>query len=350
MAKKKNSRQHKDEFIRLYKEGMSIRQIATQYNIDKKSISRLIKEEIELRPKSNANGLEEKFYELYQQGYNFRQIAQTYNTTDSTVSRLLRKHYNIEKATKKYEHLVEDFKREYKNGKSLEEISKIYNVNRTTILNYISEEKVESRTYSEARREYATDEHYFDELNENKAYKLGMIFSMAGLYYNNIIGLKIGTDKKDLIFKAVEDISNKNEASLEKNTEGSCVTLKLHSSILYDKLIEFGFDEGKINIEKEFRKYFFDGFFRGRLKVRFRAIYIGTQQQKYENMVKDYLLNDLNIDSNSIRTNKNGIEIEKMSELSKIITKHPNIKDRIISYSKNSNKETKKWNSFINKY
>lgn len=43
MYTKKNLRQYQDEFIELYKQGVSIRKIATKYGVNKNSVSRLIK-------------------------------------------------------------------------------------------------------------------------------------------------------------------------------------------------------------------------------------------------------------------------------------------------------------------
>ncbi|MBQ3422030.1 MAG: hypothetical protein IJH34_10250, partial [Romboutsia sp.] len=295
MARKKNCRQFKDEFIKLYKEGMSLRQIALKYEISKNVISNLVKEDMQLRQKSGVEGMEKEFYELYQQGRTINSIANEYNVSYSSVSRLLRKHFNIEKSNRKYEHLVENFKREYKEGKSLTKIAEKYNVSRQTILDYISEEKVKSRNYSETSRIYSLDEDYFNKINEIKAYQLGIFYAIGSMYNESTIDLKIINKKSDLIFEAIKGISDKTSKNLNKNKYDNSVCLRLNSKILKGRLDEIGLSKGELNINKEFRKYFFDGYFKGNMKISTEAITINKSKNKYGALIKDYLINNLNL-------------------------------------------------------
>lgn len=345
---KKNTRKYKDEFIKLYKDGLSIREISRKYEISKSIISSLIKEEMELRPKSSVLSIREELYQSYLTGLNFNQIAKQFNVNTSSVANVLRKYYDIEKSNRKFEYLLEDFKKEYENGKSLSQISKKYGVSRQTILDYISEEKVKTRNYAEASRNYTIDENYFDELDNHKAYILGLFFAIGDTYSTlsnkYIIDLKLHHSKKDLILKAIKDITNKTTMT---NIDSTLI-LRLNSKKISDRLNYYGINDDKLNIPNELKKYFFDGYFEEKLKISKRYISVHI---KFNNVVKDYLFNDLKINEENIRYNSscNTIIIEKMSEIKKIELVHSQLTKKIDDYIELNNLTNSKWNSYVKK-
>lgn len=352
MARKKDCRKHKEEFIKLYKEGKSLRDIGKMYNVSKNIVGDLVKEEIEIRPKNILQGKEEEMYQMYLGGSNFSEIARAFNANAPLVARVLRRNYDIDKGERKYSHLSETFKKEYEEGKSLSEISKTYGVSRQAILDYISSDKVKSRSYSETSRLFYTNENYFDVIDTKKAYQLGMIYALGGLYKtstNYFIDLKIHNDKNYLLLEAIENITDKDDKNFEFNHDDNIASIRVSSKKLYDKLLDIGIKADKVNIDEKYLKHFFDGFFKVRLTVGTRTISV-SKVSNYKNMVKDYLVNNLGVNIEKIRETKSSLTIEQMEEINKIEKYHPITRHKILNYINNSEKPLNKWKSYLQKY
>ena len=99
----------------------------------------------------------EKAKMLYESNYTIKKIASEISGSWNTIRSYLIKEYGELRTTrkkKKYEHLVDYFVEDYKNGLSSWDISKKYNVSPSTVLNYIGEKNVEARDYSEISNKY----------------------------------------------------------------------------------------------------------------------------------------------------------------------------------------------------
>lgn len=180
--KSKNLRELKPEFLRLYnEEKKSIREIARIYNVDKSSVSRYIHEDVKPRLRGLSDTQKETAKALYEGGYKLSEIAREINGSPCTIKSFLIKEYGeiITFRKKKYEHLIDSFVNDYNSGLSSWEISKKYNVSPSTILNYIGEKDVKARDYSESSNRYEINEDYFDLLNKNNSYILGLILGCS---------------------------------------------------------------------------------------------------------------------------------------------------------------------------
>lgn len=198
---------HKDEFVKLYNEGYSLREIAKMYNIPCNSvISNLIKSEVNIRPKSNLNNEEtlKKAISLYEEGMSINKISKSLNVGYATLKNRLAKYFDIE-VTYKYEHLIQDIKLDYKNGLSARDISEKYNISVQTVCNYLHLEKNKVRSYEEALRVYSLDEDYFNInlLTKERVSDLAKIERNIRFYTNNRVKIVGPLDRFDDFYSKV---------------------------------------------------------------------------------------------------------------------------------------------------
>lgn len=345
MAEKKNLIIYKDEFIKLYKEGNSLRKIGEMYGVSKNSVGAIIKKHMELRPKSSVAGKEEEAYNLYKKGYTASQIAKKLNVNYSGLVSFFAKEHGINvEVNKKYIELLPKFKEDYSNGMSLTEISQKYGINRATIYNYLIQENIDMRTYSETSRKYELDENYFDDLNDKKAYQLGIIFEIGTAIKGNsshIIRLSFKRNI-DIIFEAVDEITEKDEKNLNTDPKTGVKILDLNSEHLYNKIIEYGINSNKVNIQNCYMDNFIRGYLKPALRICSKKIYISLGKS-FEQSIEYYLKEDLAI---KLSKQKYFISIGNKDGISKLINKFPEIKDKIKTYLE-ENPDNKYWRRLI---
>ena len=183
-----------EEWISLYNEGLSIREISRQYNINKGCISYVIRKKAQIRPKNIYADKSDIIYSLYCDGLNGMEIANTLDIPHNVVKQAL-VNYGVSLSDKlrKYDHLAENFKEDYLQGMSLRQIAEKYSVSRQTVSNYLKLNNTQTRNYSESSKKYKVVEDYFDSLTPIKAYYLGIIFASSRVYdINTCVFLHIG--------------------------------------------------------------------------------------------------------------------------------------------------------------
>lgn len=350
---KKSYRHYKEEFINLYKEGMSIRTIADKYNVNKSSVARLIREDIPIRDKSPAYQFKDKIYDLYKKGYGVYKIASLISTDElkirgDAVKRILFKEFNIIiPSNPNNEELIPIFIKLYKEGKSLNDIASEYNVSKQTVLNYINSTGLKARDYHESSLKTYVNEEYFNVLDSKKAYQLGLIFAMGCIHKDNtniFLDLSIKSSKQEFIFKAIEGISDKGYENLEWNHNDSISSIRVSSKKICSKLSEYGLSN-KINIPKEYRLDFFKGFFELNINITNRNVSFPTKN-RYNEDVRIYLLNDVGIDEQYYKSHKGTTPyITNINTIKKILEVHPEI---IKKFSEKA--DVLKWNKLLLSY
>lgn len=239
------------EWVQLYNEGKSFREIAEQYGCNKNTVGRTLREHVEQRPKSEWDKYAEEWANLYMNHmYSKTDIANQFGTKIGVVSRVLKAvgiapDAEVSLRLKKYTHLVGDFIREYESGMSLHDIERKHGVNKQTVLNYLRDEGVELRDYAESSRKYSIKEDYFDVIDtEEKAYFLGLVFAIGTtieLFNSHCLNLSIHESKEILIKNVVKELRGEEEyGGISKNESDDVLRVRLHSKKLYDKLRELG--------------------------------------------------------------------------------------------------------------
>lgn len=344
MYTKKNLRQYQDEFIELYKQGVSIRKIATKYGVNKNSVSRLIKEKIELRPKRSVTKEQiDMFYNDYLSGMTIYAIAKKHKLAHGVVYNALLKEYGVRpNEYSVYEHLVDDFKKDYTDGLSLRQIGLKYGISADTVNKYLMAETFERRDYSESGRLYEIDEYYFDELNKEKAYQLGIIFSIGNIATDslrNYLSLSTRTKDTDLIFKAINGITDKDEKTLEHDGKGS-YHVRIHCTHLADTLKMYGLGQKFINIPKEYYKEFLEGYLL--YSINIRKNYLNIRLKTYDKkIITDYINNISFIERG------NSLNIQNNKSIISIINEFPMVLEKIKEFISNNNELSNKWKSLL---
>lgn len=331
MARKKNLIAYKDEFIKLYNEGNSIREIARLYEVSKGSVARILDGNVEFRKKSSIVGKEDIIHEMFSRGASRSEISKSLGVTYSTVTNFLVKQGLVKVNSSKHSDLIDTFKEEYESGKSLKEISEKYNTTAATVHTYVLQEIGETRSYIEASRKYETNDTYFDTLNDQKAYQLGIIFELGSIYNNARIGSdKISLSSKnnvDLIFKALDGVTSKGERSLSLDAKFGTYTIYVSSTHLKDILLGYGMKSATLNIPNEFMDSFMSGFLTAAVHIMTRSIYISLGKS-FEKSVLEYM------DYMKIRysVKNNCIIIHNKDGILKLLYKFPDIWNLIDIY------------------
>ncbi|MFV1457220.1 endonuclease [Bacillus mycoides] len=253
-----------------YESGSSFAEIARRHGVAASTVRRNLKDKVEVRDTATSKEVVEEWYRLYVRGVSKTAIAKQYKVTCSTISRVLEREKGIERESngrKEFEHLIPTFKRLYKEGKDLTEISEDTNVSRQTVLNYLRAAGVGTRTYSESQRIYDVREDYFDIIDsERKAYMLGLIFSSGtALDHRNTHSLQITASKRreNVIHEIFGELTDKPKEDVWFSGSENCYKDRIFSKKLYFRLKELGLglkDEIRMpDIAKKYLKSFLKG-------------------------------------------------------------------------------------------
>lgn len=153
----------KAEFIKMYENGTSLKELAKDYNTDKETVKRfLIKNNVDLRVHSKLVTNEELQKEMindYIEGMRYTELEKKYFADCRTIKKILVKHgintdlYKGSKKTKKGPFCLTDEEcleviKLYNGKTSLKEISKKFNINITTIYNLLERYNVTYRRHN----------------------------------------------------------------------------------------------------------------------------------------------------------------------------------------------------------
>lgn len=319
--KAKDLRKYKDEFVKLYKEGYSLRKIAEMYGVTKASVTRYVKEECELRQRGLSEKDKQKAKELYLYGKTVNAIGEILGKPKSTIKSYLSKEFGVvTEGVKKYEHLANDMIKDYEQGMNATEISKKYGVSRQTVINYVYESHIDTRDYSQTSRKYSLNEDYFDKLNEENSFILGIIFAKGRL--NSTTGTKwlditVYKDRIDVI-ETVLDVLYKDECPKLHAIENN-FTVRINSEKLYNTLDSYhiynkGNKEELVLPNGISEKEFWRGFIYSGISISKRQLSI-TGNAREIILLSDYLIK-LGI---SFRSYSTGIIIQNKKEVNKLI-------------------------------
>lgn len=256
--KSKDLRKYKEEFIKLYKEGYSLRKIGELYGVSKTSVKRYVEEGCEIRQKGLTDEQKEKSKELYLEGLTVSAISKEIGCPDATLRRYLSTEFGVVSSTgyKKYEHIKNDIISDYESGLSATEVAKKYKVARQTVMNYVAESKVEARTYSETSRVYDMNEDYFAQIDKHKSWILGLVFAKGRLDShpgNKFLDISVYESRAEILDAITKELYKNGCPNL--GMVDNTLRLRVSSSKLYDTLNSFGIynksDYKKMSLPKE---------------------------------------------------------------------------------------------------
>lgn len=351
----KNLREFKQQFIDLYNYGFSLREIGGMYDVSKASVKKYIVEEIPLRQRGFTDKQKSKIVELYKSGLSVNAVATSLGLHYSNVKYYLSKEFGIVTSggTKKYEHLANTLRDEYKAGLSTYELAAKYGVSRQTILNYVVECGGGVRTYSETSRLYEINEDYIDTINKDNAFILGIMFAIGRLnsgVNNYFIDLKIVSERKEVLDTVIKAIYVNGEHT-SFNKIDNTLSLRVSSKKLYNRLIDLGIaykeSEAIIPLNSEiypYRKEFFDGIFYANFNATNRYVNVHVYKE-HIGMLYDYMT-EIGVVG---KLRANSVQIERKDEVIKFINKHSIIgrmlKEKVAILEKEG--KDHRWNNLI---
>lgn len=250
---------------------------------------------------------------LFSSGNSAKSCSKKFNINIKSVYKIL-KEFNIPTdAIKSKPEIEKLIVKDYINGISQYGLSKKYKIERTTIRQLLKRNNVKFRTDSEARKLYSYDNNYFKEINTpNKAYFLGLLIS-DGTNIRN--GFRIMLQEGDLhILEAFKkDIKYTGNIYIREKKNENCK--KLCDLIIYDQnmsndLSKLGCIPAKSHhtyfpdIPEEFHSHFIRGVFDGD-----GCIHISKGQKYFTIMgnrllvekIQEILIKQCNLKENPIR-------------------------------------------------
>lgn len=268
--KKENTIKYKEEWVKLYNEGVSIREIGRRYGYAMSTVKSRISDSITKRDKNENDKFHEVWGKLYKEGFTLSQIGDVYGVNKCVVRRVLIKYGYVknELSRGKYNHLKNDMVKMYQEGYSLREIAKKFNLSNQTILNYIkSVDEEVIRDYSTSLRLYDYNENYFETLTEESAFTIGLLARTSFVIderCRRLLRMGFAGSKKDVIDCIARNIAFK-ELKYNYNDKEKFFRPEIFGSKLIDDLILIGIrakgkDFSRINVSDEYISNFLDGY------------------------------------------------------------------------------------------
>lgn len=193
MAQKLNEN-IRTETVNMYLEGKTVSEIADYLNIGQTTIYRILKERkitldktrkqhvINTKAKKISTDIKNEIVKSYLNGEYVKSISKRLGLTTYIVSSILKEHnIEIKRFIRKSQFSKEDVDKMYgiySNGKTLDYVASIYNIDPTEVSLLFKKYNYPVRDYSHAYRKYTINENYFDKIDtQGKAYFLGLLFA-----------------------------------------------------------------------------------------------------------------------------------------------------------------------------
>ena len=339
MAAKKNIAQYLDDILKRFDEGETIRSIAKHYECCSKSISSIVKKHREIKPpRGQQKEIVAQVYHLYQNGYTVKEIQLKLGISNATVRTILKRDYGVvfEGGSKKkeFEHLRDDFIKEYESGSSLTDIAKKYGVSRSTVLNYLNDQQLRGRSYSESKRVYEINEDYFNHLDTKKSRQLGMIYGMGSLIkrsHGNILRVMKVKKYKSFIFEAVDGLT---ESPSERYYYGihDVAIIDIHTNKVHDLLASWNFPNELPKSDELDIDAFWEGFIC--VNANFLKSDIGISipfgNEKLKQLGVSYLKEKFNLSMDAIVSDDKNAAWMGEENVKKLLQAYPQLVDKLI--------------------
>lgn len=121
----------------------------------------------------------------------------------------------------------------YIEGKTINEISKIFGVSTTVIKNRLIKNNISIRDNSSSHKKYKENEEYFDIIDTNdKAYLLGFICADGWVSRNNCLGVEVSKKDSEIIYWIKEQLQSNRPIYEKENSIG----ITIYSKKIFDTL------------------------------------------------------------------------------------------------------------------
>lgn len=337
MSEKKETKKYTQEWVDLYNKGLSLREIGKKYDVTYVTVKNRIGDYVDFRPKSLAEQYISEWLELYNSGVKKSEIARMYDVSPSVVGTKLKKAgvptrpngLNIDEAT------IKSVVEEYAKGYSLKSVADKYRISAQTVLKYVNEEGSGSRKLAEVTRKYDIDALYFEELNFEKVFVLGLIYRIAAIvqtHSKTFLRITVVKSRSKLTSYIYDKFNFANENERRDKKDGA-TRISIYCAEMIDSIKKYGIRTmgDKLEMPKNispYEDYFIKGYIYGSVSVyKHKVEILGCVDGIKENIIS-YLVNEFNISKESILDNgkdriflTNKKDIEKITKILRDIQK-----------------------------
>ncbi len=239
----------KDDAIRLYLDGHSLREIASTLNIKASSSIHkwLTQNNIKTRPNVHSTEMRNKVFELYQIGLSITQISKKLSVSQPFVNNVLSEH-NVKFSCSYNDDVKQKAFKLYETNPNLTDIGRQLQVTPYTINCWLKQENIPIRKHRICRhRQFDVNDDFLKTIdNEEKAYFLGF---MVGDGYVNVKkkSFSLCLSVKDIgVLRKIKNIigaTNPIHTYMDRGYE-KCL-LDIYSESITDDLLKLGIDNTK---------------------------------------------------------------------------------------------------------
>jgi len=164
-AKRKIPPERIEEYLKLYREGKSYREVAEVFELNWHSIRSALKAAGKLESRSFKIPPEriEEYLSLYREGKSYREIGEVFGLTGVTIRKTLKNAGKLESRSSAFFRKIspkrlEEYSKLYREGKTYEQIGEVFGLSGSSIHRALkTASKLESRSLSEAKRKKSVD-------------------------------------------------------------------------------------------------------------------------------------------------------------------------------------------------
>ena len=315
----------------MYEDGATYEELSELLDLSCSRVKNTINTYIKERIKNDV-------LELYDKGLSHTSIAKELKITPNRTKLILAKNGRMTIDNLKRPELLELIVNDYKNGLSISEIRRKYKMSDNSILIYlgVAGVPIKSRT-----TDIDINERYFNTLNKDNIFDLGIMFSMCNVYNlsNSRKRVDLVTAKKfERYLTHIKDRLNTINTIYYKKV-GNSANLSIHSNELSKVLLKYGLKDKFPTLDEELEYKFYDGYFRTSLRIRNSGIHIMFKGHNAYNLIQ-YLIN-IGIDEEDLMIENDALKIYKSDALERLIRTYPFIYDMVIDYTTENSWNTK---------
>ena len=290
MGKRKISFEDIETITNMYESGMSLKEIGELFEVSAETIKRNLGDKVNDGKFRRASEEEkDEIYKEYLDGYATKELVKRHGLSYSTINTIINsRKKELSFSDELDEDIVNIIVNDYKNGKKVPEIAKKVNLSIRKVERILHHKKVRTLLNS-VKSPYKIG--YFKELDNSRAYILGIMFSIY-----NIKDVSVNKDEITFTLPAkqielLELIAD--EVFLIKPTiikSGSTSYLiKSRDYNLINDLKSFITDKG-LNIPKEYQDAFVEGIFEKSASISRMGLTISCKNKAVKDFVHDYLM------------------------------------------------------------
>lgn len=325
-----------EEMANMYEQGKTLKEIALKFNVNRQIASREVTAVLGHTRANRKISDEEKVmaYVLYKELGSVAKVARKMDYDPSTIRRVLIRTYKVDfsKSFRNYEKHYDEIVKLINKGVKPTLIARKYNFTISRFIDYLVYKGIYDKIIEANGCVIKKD--YFDNLDSNSAYFLGMFFAFAKEPKNKSmhkIVIRSGLQDKEELETLLEEIyinGNFTRPSIHSNY----YDVYPRSNHLINKVFEYGLFSDIKGIPNHLIKSFWDGYFLTNTNItkdRVIIIFLNEKNSYIDSCVK-YLINILGLYKESIIVESSSIKIYNKVEAAKVIRNHPVLLDKVL--------------------